>query len=52
MTANFKEIEVPESHIEEISKCRSCGIKIDFAELCGKCAEGNDPFFSSKYNER
>ncbi len=24
--------------------CKGCGAEIDTAELCAKCAKGNDPF--------
>ena len=30
--------------------CKCCGTPIDTCELCEKCAEGNDPFFTSKYS--
>lgn len=32
--------------------CWNCGTPIETAELCEECAEGNDPFVSSKYRDR
>lgn len=29
--------------------CRVCGTPITTCELCNKCADGNDPFLTSKY---
>ena len=29
--------------------CKACGDSIDCYEICRECAQGNDPFFSSKY---
>lgn len=31
--------------------CRCCGAAITSAELCPKCATGNDPFLTSKYSD-
>jgi len=32
-------------------RCMVCNIPITSAELCDKCAEGNDPFITTKYSE-
>lgn len=32
-------------------QCRLCGADIQSAELCDKCADGNDPFSTSKFSE-
>lgn len=38
-------------HTEDVIRCMVCNKPIESAELCAGCAEGNDPFITSKYNE-
>lgn len=45
----FSRLEAEDDQRE--NRCRVCETPIDTAELCAKCAEGNDPFDQSKYGE-
>jgi len=34
------------------SRCKVCDCPISYAELCGECAKGNDPFVTTKWGQR